>query len=114
MMNGVQLERAIYEEERNAFIWANENQMLNWSGYPTGKIDSKEAFYKLNQLLSNIEKLLDREGTAFDITLNTEDSERVHRHAMAYVHSTSNINKFKEYAHKIVRCYINWGNAIEG
>lgn len=114
MMNSDELQRAIYDEETNSFVWANNNQMLNWSGYPTGKIDSMEAFYKLNQLLSNIEKLLDREGTAFDITLNTEDSKRVHRQAMAYVHRTSNIKKFKEYAHRVVRCYINWGNAIEG
>lgn len=114
MMNGVELERAIYDAETEAFKWANGNQFLNWSGFPTGKIDSKEAFYKLNKLLSNIEKLLDKERTDFDITLNTEDSEKVHCHAMAYVHSTSSVKKFKEYAHKIVRCYINWGNAIEG
>lgn len=114
MMNAVELQRAIYDEETKAFRWANENQLLNWSGYPTGKIDSKEAFYKLNQLLSAIEKLLDKEGTDFDITLSTEDSEKVHRYAMAYVHGTGNIKNFKEYAHRIVRCYINWSNAIEG
>ena len=74
MMNGVELERAIYDAETEAFKWANGNQFLNWSGYPTGKIDSKEAFYKLNQLLSNIEKLIDKEGTALDINLKKDDT----------------------------------------
>lgn len=114
MMNAKELTQAIQNEENKARQWANDCEILNWSGYRTGKLDSREATYALHTLVANIEKLLDREGTAFDITLETEDSERAHRYAMNYVHGTRNVKNFKEYAHRIARVYLNWGNAIEG
>ena len=64
----------------------------------------------LNKMISEIEKMLDKNETAFDIKLNDERSAYFHNKAFKHVHEFRSFAKGVEYAHKIAETFIAFGN----
>lgn len=88
-------------DEAEAFSINMEEIALN------GKLDATQAYYKLNKLTAEIEKVLDKNEDFFDITLGDKYSIVLHTTAMTYVHRTEDPKTFRTYAHRIAQVFIN-------